>query len=100
MPRPDDLAVSVDQKCLRNAIHPEAGIKVSWRVNRDRILHGDLLLEPLHCLRILISDSDHLETLRVVAGVNFVEVRDALTAGRTPRCPEFDQERFVLRIRW
>jgi len=95
MTLPDDLAGLVDQKCRRDAADAHLFIQPAAGIGRHGVIHRDFFLEFFdHRIR-LVGHTDHHQTAVLVFGVDLVEVRNAFAAGRTPRRPEFEQQRLA-----
>ena len=96
---PDNLTTFIDQKSRWNSRYPKLLVDRSRRINGHVVIHWNLLLKFLHGSLVLIRDSNDLQSLRLVFGVNLVEVRNAFPAGWAPCCPKLDEERFARELR-
>src|ERR1700730_8981138 len=99
MPCPNNLTAFIDQKSRWNGRYSKLLVDRSRRINRHVVIHWDLLLKFLHGSLVLIRDSNDLQSLGLIFGVDLVEVRNAFPAGWAPCCPKLHEERFASEFR-
>src|SRR3954470_20441264 len=99
MSLPHDLAGVIHQQRMRDARDAKVRAVLAGGIESHVIVDGHVLRECLHCRDIFIRDSHSLQAFRLVLLVEFIEVRNALPAGRAPGGPELDDERLACERR-
>src|ERR1700733_2194278 len=99
MAGPDNFSTFVHQKSRWNCRYSKLLKGRSGGVDRHVVIHWNLLQKFLNGCFVFVRDSDNLQSLALVFGVDLVQVRYAFPARWTPSGPKLDEKRLSRQLR-